>query len=84
MAFDPEAGPTRVTETGIALVHEGEVILPAPGSEAQAEQLVEDSRTVVHYYFPVEIEVRGAPDAIDPEEIVDRTLRALGDALEYA
>ena len=78
---DAGAG-TRVTETGIALVHAGEVILPAPGSEAETEQVLEDSRTVVQYYFPVEIEVRAAPDAIDSSSIVDRTLRALGNALE--
>ena len=84
MSFDPDAVGTRVTETGIALVHEGEVILPAPGSEAEGERLLEDSRTVVHYYFPVEIEVRGAPEAIDTEAIVDRAMRALGEALEYS
>jgi hypothetical protein len=85
MALDTSGGEdrgTRVTETGIALVHAGEVILPAPGSEAEGEQLLEDSRTVVQYYFPVEIEVRAAPDPIDPDELVDRALRALSSALE--
>jgi|KBSMisStaDraftv2_1062788.scaffolds.fasta_scaffold776696_2 hypothetical protein len=81
---DGEDRGTRVTETGIALVHAGEVILPAPGSEAGTEQLLQDSRTVVEYYFPVEIEVRAAPDPIDPDEIVDRALRALGGALGVA
>lgn len=87
MALESNGGEdrgTRVTETGIALVHAGEVILPAPGSEAETEQLLKDSRTVVQYYFPVEIEVRAAPDPIDPDEIVDRALRALGGALEVA
>lgn len=74
----------RVTETGIALVHTGEVILPAPGSEAETERLLEDSRTIVQYYFPVEIEVRAAPDAVDPDAIVTQTLQALGGALEVA
>ena len=78
---DDDAG-TRVTRTGIALVHEGEVILPAAGSEAETEALLEDARTVVQYYFPVEIEVRAAPDPLDPDEIVERTLRALTGALE--
>lgn len=87
MALERNGGEdrgTRVTETGIALVHAGEVILPEPGSEAETEQLLDDSRTVVQYYFPVEIEVRAAPDPIDPDEIVDRALRALGGALEVA
>lgn len=78
---DDDAG-TRVARTGIALVHEGEVILPAAGSEAETEALLEDARTVVQYYFPVEIEVRAAPDPLDPDEIVERTLRALTGALE--
>lgn len=67
----------RVLRTGIALVHEGELVLPAAGSEAQAEQVIDDSQTVIHYHFPVEIEVRAAPDAIDPEEIARETLRRL-------
>ncbi len=74
---DQSAGgqAARVLRTGIALVHKGELVLPAAGSEAQAEQVIEDSQTVVHYYFPVEIEVRAAPDSIDPEEIARETLR---------
>ena len=50
----------RVEQTGIALVHEGEYIMPAPGSEAH---IAPDSRAdgpVINYYFPVEIEVIGA------------------------
>lgn len=72
----------RVTRTGIALVHEGEIILPAAGSEAEAERVAEDARASVHYYFPVEIEVRAAPDPLDPEEIIERTLRRLAQSLE--
>jgi hypothetical protein len=75
-------GGTQVTRTGIALVHAGEVILPAPGSEAEGEQLLADARTIVQYYFPVEIEVRAAPDPVDPDEIVERALQALAGALE--
>ncbi len=71
----------RVLRTGIALVHEGELVLPAAGSEAQAEQVAEDARSVIHYFFPVEIEVRAAPDPIDPEEIVQETLRRLARGL---
>ena len=63
MAREPgdgeETGAKRVLETGIALVHEGELVFPAAGSEAQAELIAEDARTVIQYHFPVEIEVRG-------------------------
>ena len=53
-----EPGAKRVTRTGIALVHENEIIYPAAGSEAQAIQALEDNRTRIDVYFPVEIEVR--------------------------
>jgi hypothetical protein len=75
---------TLVTETGIALVHKGEIILAAADAEAKGERLLEDARTVVQYYFPVEIEVRGAPDPVDPDAIVERALDALASALEVA
>jgi hypothetical protein len=56
-----------VERTGIALVHEGEYILPSPGSEAVISG-AEVSRMgqVVNYYFPVEIEVIGTPS---PEQM---------------
>jgi hypothetical protein len=75
---------TLVTETGIALVHKGEVILAAADAEAKGERLLEDARTIVQYYFPVEVEVRAAPDPVDPDAIVDRALDALASALEVA
>ncbi len=46
---------TRVRETGLALVHEGEYILPAPGSEASFDSPRGTQSGVVNYYFPVEI-----------------------------
>ncbi|GAA2773926.1 hypothetical protein [Streptomyces showdoensis] len=48
----------RVERTGIALVHEGEYIVPAPGSEAVVDRR-SDAGQVVHYHFPVEVEVVG-------------------------
>jgi hypothetical protein len=72
----------RVLNTGIALVHAGELVLPAAGSEAQGERVAEDAASVIHYYFPVEIEVRAAPDALDPEEVVSLALSRLGQRLE--
>ncbi|WP_043686929.1 hypothetical protein [Streptomyces xylophagus] len=51
----------RVERTGIALVHEGEYIVPQAGSEAVIEP--EDESGVIHYYFPVQVEVVGTlPD----------------------
>ncbi|MFC8509916.1 hypothetical protein ACFU3J_09885 [Streptomyces sp. NPDC057411] len=60
MAPDEPAatGGDRVERTGIALVHEGEYILPAPGSEAVVSHRG-DAGQVVHYHFPVEVEVVG-------------------------
>jgi hypothetical protein len=72
----------RVTRTGIALVHEGELVLPAAGSAAQAEQVLADQRSVVHYHFPVEIEVRGAAASLDVDALVDRALSRLAQGLE--
>jgi hypothetical protein len=57
----------RVERTGIALVHEGEYIQPAPGSEAvisPAERPWGDQ--VVNLYFPVEVEVVGG---LSPSEL---------------
>jgi hypothetical protein len=49
-----------VQKTGIALVHQGEYILPAAGSEAQvADNGPAGSGQTVHYYFPIEVEVVG-------------------------
>ena len=51
----------RVESTGIALVHEGEYIYPAPGSEARIASNAQyvQSNQVVNYYFPVEVEIVG-------------------------
>jgi hypothetical protein len=73
MAREPEdreeTGAKRVLQTGIALVHEGELVLPAAGSEAQAERVADDTRAVIHYHFPVEIEVRAGGERVDANEI---------------
>jgi hypothetical protein len=80
----PAAAPALVTEGGVALVERGEVVLPAAGSEAQAEQVLDDARATVQYYFPVEVEVRAAPEAVAAQEIVDMTLDALAAGLADA
>ena len=52
----------RVDRTGIALVHEGEYIVPQPGSEALISP-GPGHDAVVNYYFPVRVEVVGTlPD----------------------
>jgi hypothetical protein len=72
----------RVLRTGIALVHKGELILPAAGSEAQAERVIDDARQEIHYHFPVEVEVRAAPEGLDVEDIIAQTLSRLSHGLE--
>ena len=68
----------RVLQTGIALVHRGEVVLPAAGSEAQAVRVVDDARQEIHYHFPVEIVVSADDPAADgPDAHVNRALAAL-------
>jgi hypothetical protein len=71
----------RVTRTGIALVHEGELILPAGGSEAEGEQVAADSSTIVQYIFPVEIEVRTVGAELDADAIADTALDLLAEGL---
>ena len=72
----------RVERTGLALVHEGEVVLPAAGSEAEASVVMNDDRTVINYYFPVEVEVRGAASVRDPRTAIERALLKVASGLE--
>ena len=51
-------GPKRVLRTGLALVHENEVVYPAAGSAAEAVQAIEDAKGAVQVFFPVQIEIR--------------------------
>ena len=71
----------RVARTGIALVHEGEYIVPAPGSEAH----LSDAGHAVNYHFPVEMHVLGSlPDAeagTVADLVLDRIVRELGSRL---
>jgi hypothetical protein len=71
----PEA--QRIVRTGIALVHANEVILPALGSEAQAEQVGEDARAGIVYQFPVIVDVRGPAEPTDPATLREHALSAL-------
>ncbi|HEY3593179.1 MAG TPA: hypothetical protein VGL13_04875 [Polyangiaceae bacterium] len=74
--------PKRVVRTGIALVHEGELVLPAAGSEAEAELAGADSRTVVQYIFPVEIEVCASRRGADANAVADLVFERLLKRLE--
>ena len=53
-----QRGPKRVTRTGLALVHENEIVYPAAGSAAEAVQAIGDLQGSVQVYFPVQIEIR--------------------------
>lgn len=77
------AGPKRVLKTGIALVHRNEVVMPAPGSEAEAEVVMDDARAQLEYHFPVEIEVRGGQQSVDPDALADLVLRKLAARLDH-
>ncbi len=74
----------RVRRTGIALVHEGEMILPAPGSEALIERGSAAGPAAVHYHFPVEIEVVSGAGALDLDELAEHVLARLSHGLDGA
>lgn len=77
----------RVDRTGIALVHEGEWIMPARGSEAVVAPLAGEALPgqVVSYHFPVEVEMVGELSEAQRREVathvydeLDAALRARG------
>ena len=72
----------RVRETGLALVHEGEYILPAAGSEAVLEPTGASGPVVVNYYFPVEIVIVGSLPEEERAAIETRIWEGLSAALE--
>jgi len=57
-AMGPTTPGERVERTGIAVVHEGEYIIPAAGSEALLTPMA-GTGPVVNYYFPIEVEMVG-------------------------
>jgi hypothetical protein len=70
-----------VAETGIAVVHEGELIYAAPGSGARTTPAPGESLASVEYRFPVEIEVRKEQEDVDHDALVQRAMGQLGDVL---
>lgn len=69
-----------VRSTGIALVHEGEYIVPAPGSEARIDPIA--AGEAVSFHFPVDITVVGGLTEEEREAIEARVFERLADALE--
>ena len=54
--------PKRVTRTGLAVVHENELVFPAAGSAAEAVAAAADAQAMVQVVFPVEVEVFAGPE----------------------
>jgi hypothetical protein len=65
----------RVDRTGIALVHEGEYIVPASGSEAVL------TPGEVTYTFPVEVEIVGELSADQLRAVAEHVFDELDTAL---
>jgi hypothetical protein len=63
---DSTPEPELVERTGIALVHERDVIFPAKNSEALLRPL---KASHVNYHFPVVVEVLGKDSKAIAEEI---------------
>ncbi len=78
----------RIERTGIALVHEGEYVLPeaagaariapspSPGPDEGGQEPASEVEEV-HYWFPVEIEVVGAADPELADALVARVFEEL-------
>jgi len=79
-----QRAPKRVTRTGLALVHENEIVYPAAGSAAEAVQAIGEAAGLVQVFFPVQIEIR-ATGAEEPAsngsdqaaDVVDAAARAI-------
>ncbi len=71
----------RVLNTALSILHEGEIVLAAAGSEAQAERVIDDALSVIHYHFPVEIEVRTMSDPVNHDDIARTALLRLAQSL---
>jgi hypothetical protein len=67
----------RVERTGIALVHEGEYIVPQAGSEAIVAPDSWGNDGVVNYYFPVQVEVVGCLSDVEVRRVADHIFAEL-------
>lgn len=71
-----------VRSTGLARVHKDELVIPAAGTQAQAERVIADSRNTIHYHFPVEIEVRFVQESVDPQAVAQQVLNNVAALVE--
>jgi len=73
----------RVTKTGLAVVHRGEYLVPADGSEAEVthEPPEAASGPVIHYHFPIEVEVVGTLGEQHLRRVARHVYEELGTAL---
>ncbi|HEY0980871.1 MULTISPECIES: hypothetical protein [unclassified Schlesneria] len=78
----PPPSGVEIKETGLAIVHKGEFIFPAAGSQAVLQSATGPEATVVNYYFPIEIVLVGDLSEQTHQEIQSRIWEKLGDALE--
>ena len=76
-----ETAPKIVTETGLAVVHENELVYPAAGSAAQAVIAADDARGMTQVIFPVEVVVSSAPQPENGEAAAREALDAVSDRL---
>lgn len=79
MAGQPDFELDLVERTGLVVLHQGELVIPNPGSEALLAAYSGDGMLTLE--FPIEIEVRIVP-ACDPDEHADHTLQRLVHALD--
>jgi hypothetical protein len=80
--MSPYQSGTRVKETGVALVHEGEYIMPASGSEATFDSPRGTQSAVINYYFPVEIVFVGRMPEQERADLEANILDRLRSAIE--
>ena len=79
-AFGADA--IRVRETGLAVVHEGEWVLPGEGSAAALEAMAPMRAAGPVIEVPIEIDVRPALDDAQARRIARIALADLRDALD--
>lgn len=78
----PRGRGRLIREDSIALLHRGNRVIATSPVDATDALEAGDPEGEVHYHFPVEVEVRALPEAMDPDEIVERALERLTRALE--
>ena len=75
-------GAVRVEEDGLAVVHQGELIVPAAGAEAVLRAVAAGGPAVVNYYFPIELVIVGELPEEERLAIEGRIWEKLSDALQ--